>query len=94
MARLLEVVARLLGGIVFAAGVVGLLASTYLAIALRSYADNLNQDYLVWPFFGIFIAISILFCEAGRSSLKAISPKLLLVELLTLSACIVWYLVF
>lgn len=78
----------------FSAGVVGLLAATYLAIALRNYANYTNQDSLVWPYFGIFLVISLLLCEAGRSSLKAISRKLILVELLTLSACIVWFLVF
>lgn len=85
---------RLLGGIMFSVGVIGLLAATYLAIALRNYATYTNQDSLVWPYFGVFLVISLVLCEAGRNSLKAISIKLLIVELLVLSACIVWFLVF
>lgn len=78
----------------FSAGVIRLLAATCLAIALRNYTNYTNQDSLVWPYFGIFLVISLLLCEAGRSSLKAISRKLLIVEFLTLSACVVWFLVF
>jgi hypothetical protein len=80
---------RVIGWIVFSAGLLGLLAITHLFIGIRAGAVNYFPNSWVWPFFAAGILVSILLLEAGRAVLSI--RLLLTVELIAVFLALLWY---
>lgn len=80
---------KIFGWIVFASGLICLLAVTHLFVAVRAGAVNYFPNSWVWPFLAAGILVSLLLLEAGRAVLSI--RILLAIELIAVLLVLIWY---